>query len=184
MCGWGLLSSIIGENKMEEIINQLLDSVGKLTLQVEYLQRSADKDHVIVKRRKTHDNCVFPTKAHKNDAGWDLYAVEDAVISLGKISKINTGLSLQIPDGFYGHICDRSGLGSKGLKIHGGIVDSTYRGTIFVCLSNLSYSPYYEVSAGDRIGQILFSRVPEIYWSEQDFDDSERGADGFASTGR
>jgi dUTP pyrophosphatase len=168
---------------MEDIISQLLESVGKLELRCDYIERSIERDHIIVKRRKTDDDCIFPTKAHLNDAGWDLYAAEDAEIPIGKLCKISTGLSLQIPDGFYGQICDRSGLGSKSLKVHGGIVDSSYRGTIFVCLSNLSFSPFYKVTKGDRIAQILFSRVPEIYWSETEFDDSERGENGFASTG-
>ena len=125
-----------------------------------------------------------PRRAHPSDAGLDLRAVVGAVIQPGAGCTLNTGVYLEIPDGCMGLIADRSSLGAKGLKVHGGIVDAEYRGEVKVVLWNHGESPY-EIKAGDRIAQIVILRVELLNPVQVDsLSDSRRGKKGFGSTGR
>lgn len=81
-----------------------------------------------------------PTKNHYNDAGWDLYALNDVEIRPGETKKIETGIAIELPlinDKItVGLIWDRSGLGSKGITKLAGVIDYQYRGPVMVCLHN------------------------------------------------
>ena len=146
---------------------------------------------MILKYKKLDPSAVAPKKNNPADAGYDLHALEDTNIpSLPKqivrfiwsyvnifksidlesmvCTKIPTGIALQIPQGYFGQINDRSGLGSKGLKVFGGQIDSTYRGDVTVCLMNFSFFDK-EVKKGDRIAQIMILPVasPELVESEE-----------------
>ena len=161
---------------------------------------------MILKYKKLDPSAVAPKKNNPADAGYDLHALEDTNIpSLPKqivrfiwsyvnifksidlesmvCTKIPTGIALQIPQGYFGQINDRSGLGSKGLKVFGGQIDSTYRGDVTVCLMNFSFFDK-EVKKGDRIAQIMILPVasPELVESEE-LEDSNRGTKGFGSSG-
>ena len=99
---------------------------------------------------------------------------------------------MAIPDGYAGLIWDRSGLGSKGIHRHAGVVDSSYRGEVKVALSNShsgGVSDYldntYFITKGDRIAQILFQKVPHFELVEtEELADTDRGSSGFGSSGR
>lgn len=85
---------------------------------------------------------------------------------------------------FVGLICDRSSMGSKGIKVMGGVCDSSYRGDVTVCLTNLTNQPY-EIKSGDKIAQILFLPVLNPVIQEIDnLEETERGSKGFGSSGR
>ncbi|REK50280.1 MAG: dUTP diphosphatase [Bacteroidetes bacterium] len=148
------------------------------------------EDDLVVKVKKLTSTAIVPTKSRKTDAGYDLYADEDKEIPPERTILISTGISFAIPDGYAGLIWDRSGLGSKGIHRHAGVVDSSYRGEVKVCLSNSlsghhSAENSYFVSKGDRIAQILFQKVPHFDLVEtEELDDTDRGSSGFGSSGK
>lgn len=63
--------------------------------------------------KKLNENATVPTKAYESDAGWDLYASENAVVKAGDRAVIKTGISMSIPEGWAGLIWPRSGLSVK-----------------------------------------------------------------------
>ena len=143
-----------------------------------------------IKVKKLTDTAIVPTKSRKTDAGYDLYADGDIALYPEQTKLISTGIAFAIPDGYAGLIWDRSGLGSKGIHRHAGVVDSSYRGEVKVCLSNSlsghhSAENIYFISKGDRIAQILFQKVPHFDLVEtEELDDTDRGSSGFGSSGK
>jgi dUTP pyrophosphatase len=143
-----------------------------------------------IKYKKLHPKAKCPTKSHFEDAGWDLYSVSEVKVGPDPC-KISTGIAVQIPQGYVGIIHDRSGLGSKGIKVHGGIVDSGYNGEIFVCLSfsgqeqQMGYKSL-RMDAGHRIAQLVLHKIPlHVNWEEvEELGPTERSDGGFGSTGR
>ena len=144
-----------------------------------------------IKVKKLTSTATIPTKSRKTDAGYDLYADEDIAIYPEDTKLISTGLAFAIPDGYAGLIWDRSGLGTKGVHRHAGVVDSSYRGEVKVALYNARpghvdfTDNMYFISRGDRIAQILFQKVPHFDLVEtEELDDTDRGSSGFGSSGR
>lgn len=120
------------------------------------------------------------------DAGFDLRAAESKKICVGKFSLIKTGLCVEIPYGFELQIRSRSGLASKkGLFVLNspGTIDSGYRGEIGVILANFG-DDVQEISRGDKIAQAVLSEfvTADIRMTTK-LSESERGDDGFGSTG-
>ena len=137
-----------------------------------------------IKVKKLSTEATIPTKANNSDAGWDLYASEDAIIDPSKTELISTDISFAIPDGYVGLIWDRSGMAAKrGLHRFAGVIDSGYRGEVKVCLWN-SADKYCIIHSGERIAQIIFQEVPQFSLKEvASLDDTERGEGGFGSSG-
>lgn len=131
-----------------------------------------------------HIAARWPTRANPGDAGYDLYALEDQPIHPGGRAVIRTGISLAIPEGYYGRIAPRSGLAvKKGIDVLAGVVDSTFRGEIGVVLINLGRD-LFEVRTGDRIAQLIIERYHDVNWEVVDtLPESARAAGGFGSTG-
>lgn len=129
----------------------------------------------------------IPTKAHDDDAGWDLYSNENAVIYPSEKVIIKTGIALAIPRGYYGRIAPRSGLAVKnGINVLAGVVDAGYRNEIGVVLINHHFDNQFPIAKGDRIAQIIFERVDPFEIEEvlEFFDNTHRGMGGFGSTGK
>jgi len=130
-----------------------------------------------------------PTAQNAGDAGYDLYAREDAILEPGGgRALIPVGFALAIPEGYAGFVQPRSGLALK----HGitclntpGLIDAGYRDELKVILANLDPVEKYEVHRGDRIAQLVIQRVEAVEWFEVDeLTASERATGGFGSTGR
>jgi dUTP pyrophosphatase len=136
---------------------------------------------------KTHENAVVPTYAHPGDCCCDLYAVEEVTIKRFERKLLDTGIAIEIPEGFEVQIRPRSGNAYKhGLTVLNapGTVDSQYRNSLKVLLINLGEDDY-TVKAGDRIGQAKFSPVYVGHFIEtQKLSDTNRGLGGWGSTGR
>ncbi len=125
----------------------------------------------------------LPTRAHKNDAGLDLYSAENCTLFSGDIAGIKTGIKMQIPDGHAGLIWDKSGLARAGLHTLGGVIDSGYRGEIVVLIKNLS-EDIFNISAGQKIAQILIQKIEALEVAEGEIsDETERDGNGFGSSG-
>lgn len=135
---------------------------------------------------KLEKGAIKPTKAHENDAGYDLYAMNHAEILPRTHHSFDTGVHIEIPHGYVGIVSGRSGLNFRKQLVLGGvgIIDENYRGTIGVMLYN--HGEWTQVvNEGDRIAQLVI--VP--YFSEaidvvDELSDTDRGSGGFGSTGR
>ena len=104
-------------------------------------------------------------------------------------SMIKTGLAIAIPMGWEGQIRCRSSLGKKGMIMPNGIgtIDSDYRGELMVLATWIGEGDEFIVQKGERVAQLLFSRVPKVKFVERKFEDlgtTERGKGGFGSSGR
>lgn len=135
-------------------------------------------------RYKVDEGAFKPTKSHERDAGFDLYAPYDALILPGESLSIDTGVHLDIPEGYVGEVVGRSGLNHTfGIICPQGTIDSGYTGSIRVKLYNLGKNTF-GVFKGNRIAQIVFVPIPEVRLIEENEEEDTRGTDGFGSTGR
>ena len=161
--------------------------------------------------KKLSDTAIAPTKGHYNDAGFDLYADEDAILAYGETKVIATNIALELPDGYMADVRPRSGLTSKtALRVQYGTVDAGYRGNIGIICDNvdnlykvktidnklhaiitgdqdaiLTYNTAIEIKRGDKIAQLVIQKIPDIELIEADeLNETARGADGFGSTGK
>jgi dUTP pyrophosphatase len=134
--------------------------------------------------RRLEPKAHLPTRAHPDDAGLDLYALEDAVVPPGEGRLLRTGVAVAVPAGHVGLICDRSSLARRGLKTAGGVIDAGYRGELGVVVWNISREPQ-PVKKGERCAQLLVIPIatPAPVESE-DLGATVRGNGGFGSTGR
>lgn len=130
------------------------------------------------------DGAYRPYRAHDEDAGMDLFARSSAVIPARGSMAFDTGVHVQLPNGTVGFVKSRSGLMFKHGIITDGTIDSNYRGSINVKLFNLT-DVDYTVSDGERIAQLVIQDCycPHIVYVDK-LDDSDRGEDGFGSTGK
>lgn len=129
-----------------------------------------------------------PERAHDGDAGYDLFAVEPASLGPGERASVGTGIAVAIPDGHAGFVLPRSGLALRhGIALVNapGLIDAGYRGEVRVLLLNTDRRERFEISPGDRIAQLVVSRVesPELL-ELPSLDETMRGAGGFGSSGR
>ena len=139
-----------------------------------------------VKRLRPH--AVLPTYGSVEAAGADLYACleNEIIIAPGESAFVPTGLAMEIPRGYAGLICARSGMACKrGLapanKV--GVIDSDYRGEFIVVLHNHG-TVAQTITNGERIAQLLVVPVLTPGFTEcKELDDTVRAGGGFGSTG-
>lgn len=131
-----------------------------------------------------HPDAKVPFRANRRDAGSDLYSIEPVWLEPGARAVVKTGISLSIPEGYYGRVAPRSGLAaSKGIDVLAGVIDSTFRGEIGVVLINHGDEAFVAPS-GSRIAQLIIEKIETPEWrTVEDLEASARGADGFGSTG-
>jgi len=166
---------------------------------------------VKVKFKKLHQNAKLPTYAKPGDAGMDLYACLNMVLGLGETPSeevvwylsqgnrilIPTGLSMELPLGYEAQIRPRSGLALKeGITVLNspGTIDAAYRGAVGIILINHTnivnsrmentFLKSFKIKNGMKIAQMVIKKVEQAEIEEVDeLSDSERGSDGFGSTG-
>ena len=147
------------------------------------------RNEIRVKFAKLDEKAQLPTQGSAQAAGWDLYALEKTIVKRNTSSMIKTGLAIAIPIGWEGQIRCRSSLGKKGMIMPNGIgtIDSDYRGELMVLATWIGQGDEFVVQKGERVAQLLFSRVPSVKFVERDFDQlgsTDRGTGGFGSTGK
>lgn len=127
---------------------------------------------------------IAPTRAHQWDAGLDLYAMEDGYIRCNQSRTFDTGVHIAIPEGCVGLVKSKSGLMCNHGIITDGTIDAHYTGSIKVCLFNHGSSKY-EVKAGDKIAQLVIvpCMLPKLELVDK-LEETDRGDNGFGSTGR
>lgn len=127
----------------------------------------------------------LPTYAHDDDTCMDLYAREEAVLMPGEVVLVPAGFKVAVPSGHGMFIYSRSGLAMNRIVVNNapGVIDPGYRGEVRVQLRN-DRDTAQLVKAGDRIAQASIQKTPHVTIVEGTLDDTERGENGFGSTGR
>lgn len=125
----------------------------------------------------------MPQRAHKADAGLDLFSREAATIYPNSGGKFDTGVHVAIPEGYVGFLKSKSGLNvNHGIQSEG-VIDSGYTGSITVKLFNHG-STAIRIREGQKISQLVLLPIitPELELV-QSLDETERGNNGFGSSG-
>jgi dUTP pyrophosphatase len=137
-----------------------------------------------IKVKKLHKDAKLPTHGHPGDAGMDFYAVEDTVFSPGRQTRVSTGVAVEIPEGHVGLIWDKSSISfNLGLKIMGGVIDSSYRGEIIMNLLNVSDKEVI-MEKGHKIAQMIIQKFEHCDILEVDeLPETVRGERREGSTG-
>lgn len=135
---------------------------------------------------RLHESAILPTYKRVGDAGFDLHACEDVLIVSHDVAVISTGLAFEIPEGFEMQIRMRSGAALKTPLIIAnapGTIDSGYRGEVGIIVRNLSDKDWL-VRRGERLAQGVICPVYTATFVETaNLSPSERGSNGFGSTG-
>lgn len=161
----------------------------------------------MLKIQKLYPNTIEPTRAYPTDSGLDLYAyLPGQEITLYPTTskkyrsfKIHTGIAIQLPQHktiiteqngikyrlvYEAQIRGKSGLASKGIYCSLGTVDNAYTGELKVVLTNISNPLPFVITHGMKIAQLVIQTViiPDIEYVTE-FDVTDRGSNGFGSTG-
>ena len=167
------------------------------------------KQPVTIGFKKLTEDATMPTKAHADDSGFDLVASEDVIVEPGATVVVPTGIAVQLPKGYEATVRPRSGVTAKTkLRVQLGTIDNGFTGSIGVIVDNIaetnedndpcillidntvtrfddgSPSNTYFIRKGDKIAQIVITRLPEVVGTEVfEIDKTVRGSNGFGSTG-
>ena len=179
------------QDSLEESIEFLVNECGELQKEVnEYRQQEETK--LILNFKKLSPTAITPTKAHTTDAGFDLYADEEVILKYGETAAIKTNIAIELPEGYVADVRPRSGLTlNTGLRVHYGTVDAGYRDGVSVISENghnyhsyLKKQMFIKIPKGMKIAQLVILPIPEIELKEvNELSDSDRGVNGFGSTG-
>ncbi|MEK4360849.1 dUTP diphosphatase [Paenibacillus sp. FSL M7-1455] len=169
-------------------------------------------NEIPVKIKRLHQDAIIPKYAKPGDSGFDLVAVEDVIIAPGETALVPTGLAVEIPAGYELQVRPRSGISLRTkLRVANspGTVDAGFRGEVKVIVDNIRrvdsvghiYSRIdgtdrastcvdapprgsYVILKGDRIAQAVITPVARANFEVVDeLTETERGADGFGSSG-
>ena len=142
-----------------------------------------------IQLKKLSESALWPVRGSEYAAGYDLFSDIDSDVSIAphETKLIGTGISVAIPDGYFGGIYARSGLSTKeGLRPANctGVIDSDYRGEIKVPVHNDS-NEIRVISPNQKIAQMIIQPFLSVEFEEVDsLDDTARGNKGFGSTGK
>ena len=133
----------------------------------------------------------IPVKAFEADAGFDLFTPVDVTVKPGQIKKVDLGFKMRFDERSWASIEEKSGLALKGLAVLGGVIDSGYRGSVAVVVTNHNWEnpDGIEIKAGEKIAQLVMHPYSQDYKikktriMEESFSKAERGKGGFNSTG-
>ena len=171
MLGW------IHRSNMDSLFTEKKNCVPPVV--VEHLRAYSGTDSVgrVVTFRFMGNKGPLPRKATSGSAGYDLYSGEDAVVPASKVRMVDTHVSVTIPLDCYGRVAPRSSLAYRLIDVGGGVIDSDYKGTIWVVIYNFGTDDFV-IKAGDRIAQLIIER---IFAPLQASSTSTRGIGGFGS---
>lgn len=150
-------------------------------------------NEISVKIKKLSDNAVVPAYSRSGDAGMDITAT--SMTETDQYIEYGTSLSVAIPEGYVGLIYPRSSLSKYDIVLanHVGVIDSNYRGEITFRFKptktwddfsdhSVVGPKYYNI--GDRIGQIIIQKIPEVTFEvAEELDETVRGTGAYGSSG-
>ena len=127
----------------------------------------------------------LPEYKTEGSAGLDIHLIEDVIFDPKEVTTVYTGLSVEIPDGYFGAIYPRSSIGTKyNLMLANtvGIIDSDYRGEIILKIYNYG-NKKVELKEGERIVQMIIQPYNRVELEKvETLSKTERGNGGFGST--
>ncbi len=130
------------------------------------------------------DEAIMPVRAYAWDAGIDILTPYFFKLEAGSSFVIDSGVHVEIPAGYVGLLKSKSGLNVWNGILSEGVIDAGYEGSIRVKLYNHSENDY-TFQRGDKITQLLIMPVETPVLKQVDkIKGSERGDNGFGSTGR
>jgi dUTP pyrophosphatase len=155
------------------------------------------------------DRAMPPRNAYGDDAGWDLFAIEDTPIYPNTPTDVRTGIAIALPEGYFGRIVHRSSAPrKKGVMVLEGIIDAGFRGELFACAFAWTWGSFQleaggdgphgvgnitarevnhqprMVQAGESIAQLIIQEVRPVEFLRVDaLPESLRGEKGFGSSG-
>ncbi len=142
---------------------------------------------ITVRVRLLRAGARMPERATELSSGFDIYACLDGgSIELGQYpALVPTGVALEVPPGWDCQLRPRSGLGRQGVLSTFGTLDADYRGELMINMYTLAPDISYTVRDGDRIAQMVISRLAEVVFElAAELSPTARGAGGHGSTGR
>jgi dUTP pyrophosphatase len=141
--------------------------------------------------KKLHEDATIPMYGSAYAAGLDINSYIDIDIPPKTRKIIPTGISVSWSGddaiNYYLRVAPRSGLSVKNnIDIGAGVIDYDYRGEIFVCFINNDNNNTYSIKKGDRIAQLIPTKIVRFTEIYEVFEHSltERGDNGFGSTGK
>lgn len=138
-----------------------------------------------IKFVKLNNSAEWPSKAHADDAGWDLYVSEHTVIPAGSFVDVPSGIACEPPEGTWVMLTGRSStLRKRGLLVNQGVIDYGYRGELFAGVWNMSRQDVI-VEVGERLAQLICVGMPgETSKRAVELAAHDRGLAGFGSSGK
>ena len=137
---------------------------------------------------KTDENAVIPAKAFEDDAGYDLTIIKKIKDFNSKTSLYDTGIKIEIEEGYYTEIVPRSSISKSGYMLANsiGIIDNNYRGNLMIALTKIcDYAP--EIELPFKCCQLLIRKQISanlIEVKSSDLTETERNEGGFGSTSK
>lgn len=135
--------------------------------------------------KQLSEDATLPKREHDIDAGLDIFASEDVLITRFGTVKVTTGIAVLIPPGYEGTIRPRSGKTSDtALRVQIGTIDAGYDGEISVICDCHHKEPHYMVKTGEKIAQLVISPIvtPKLEIVDSFDFKSDRGSKGFGSS--
>jgi len=138
-----------------------------------------------VETKRFHPDAVLPKFALKTDTAMDVFALERTILVPGNVTKVRTGVGIDVPVGYAYFIKDKSSVGSMGVTTLGGVFDAGYQGEIIAIMFNLTDQEIVFEKA-QKLCQIVFMKIeqPKLVEVVEFSEMTERGVGGFGSTGR
>lgn len=130
------------------------------------------------------DGAFMPERAYDADAGMDIRTPVNIIVMPKDSAVISTGVHVFIPVGYVGMLKSKSGLNVKNDITGEGTIDAEYTGSIVVKLYNLG-NDVVKLNRGDKVTQIVILPIvtPKPVLVDK-FPETDRGNNGFGSTGR
>jgi len=204
------MDDFLDEEKTEERNPILIHTEKVAGMMAEGYRLGLERSEPKIQFKRLSPSAILPTKAHSNDSGFDLYASEDVIIEPGGTKVIPTGIAVGLPQGTEAQVRPRSGITSKTkIRVQLGTIDKGFTGGIGVIADNIHSGRYpngavkrygfsidgshttetsiygaYVIRKGDKIAQLVVQYIPQLEAVEvPELDDSQRGSNGFGSTG-
>ncbi|QYC50946.1 deoxyuridine 5'-triphosphate nucleotidohydrolase [Mammaliicoccus phage vB_MscM-PMS3] len=131
------------------------------------------------------NNAKVPVRANATDSGLDLYSLVDVTLKPFESKTISTGIAINLEEGYEAQVRPKSGITTKtGLRIQLGTVDDGYIGELGVMVDNIKGHTEH-IKSGQKIAQLVVAPVvyPKVKLVEEFTRESDRGTNGFGSTG-
>lgn len=147
------------------------------------------RDVTTIKFAKLVDSATIPS-GRDEDLGIDFYSYDKRMLTVTLkphiVYQLPTGIIMAMDEGYGMILKERSSLGSKGIALRAGVIDSGYRGEVIICLENTTDNDI-NIDLTKAIAQGVLIPNPKKVIEEYKIEEinaigSERGVGGFGST--